>query len=171
MTQAHTAEMLEAKGRSRENGSANTHRTRKRRFIRETCQHKNKRSGCRGRNMTLFETYNRSFNTPTSCSDTQMMPVDTIFRLWSSISLQLISWARWSPVRAWMSNMHTRSTMIPHLSCGLVGAFSGREEEEEGRDEGSAVLRCGSEGWRGMDFNRDVLTISHRLFHFLVSFH
>lgn len=37
MTHAHTAEMLDAKGRNRGNGSANAHRTRKSKFISETC--------------------------------------------------------------------------------------------------------------------------------------
>ena len=74
----------------------------------------------------LSNTQTPTFIYPTSCSDTQMMPEDTILRLWSSSSLQLCSCSFWSPDRAWMSSRLARSTITIHLSSRLLGTASGR---------------------------------------------
>lgn len=81
---------------------------------------------------------------PTSCSDTQMMPEETILRLWSSSSLQLSSWSLWNPESAWMISRLARSTITIHLSAWLLGTVPvGKREvriHNKGRNKASDLI-------------------------------
>lgn len=66
---------------------------------------------------------------PTSCSDTQMMPEETILMLWSSSSLQNCSWTLYKPDTAWMRSRPARSTITIHLSSPVMVTEAGTSME------------------------------------------
>lgn len=92
--------------------------------------------------LSSFYYFTARWYNPTSCKDTQMMPEDTILRLWSSISLQRSSWSRRSPDKAWRNSRLARSTITSHGSSALLGALSEESKRQTLHSSANNTLLC-----------------------------